>query len=97
VTLICEEGDAQKLANFLMSNTTTLGVRIHREERIELPRRKGAVQTRYGSIDVKIARRPDGSESVSPEFESCKRAALAAGVTLLEVYESVQRAWKGDS
>lgn len=97
VTLICEESDTQRLANFLMSNTTTLGVRIHREERIELPRRKGAVETRYGSIDVKIARRPDGSESISPEFESCKKAALAAGVTLLEVYESAQRAWKADS
>lgn len=97
VTLICEERDVHNLATFLMSNTTTLGVRIHREERIELPRRKGAVDTRYGSIDVKIARRPDGSESVSPEYESCKKAALAAGVTLLEVYEAVQKAWKVDS
>jgi uncharacterized protein (TIGR00299 family) protein len=94
VTLICEEKDVYRLSSMLMSHTTTLGVRIQREERIELPRRTGAVDTAYGSIDVKIARRPDGTESASPEYESCRKAALANNVSLLEVYEAVQRAWK---
>lgn len=94
VTIICEERDAHMLSSFLMSNTTTLGARIHREERIELARRAGAVETPYGTIDIKIARRPDGSESASPEYESCRKAALGANVTLLEIYEAVQRAWK---
>jgi uncharacterized protein (TIGR00299 family) protein len=94
VTLICEERHVHDLAMFLMSNTTTLGVRIQREERIELPRRKGAVETPYGTIDVKIARRPDGSESVSPEYESCREAALAAGISIIEVYEAVKRTWQ---
>lgn len=93
VTLIGEEKDVYGLANLLMTNTTTLGVRIHREERMELPRRKAVVQTQYGAIDVKVATRPDGREAASPEYESCKRVAQQAGVALLEVYEAVRRAW----
>lgn len=93
VTLISEERDVYTLANLLMANTTTIGVRIHREERIELPRRKDTVETAYGVIEVKIATRPDGKELVSPEFESCKRAAREAGASLLDVYEAARRAW----
>jgi hypothetical protein len=94
VTLIAEEHDIYDLANLLMTNTTTLGVRVHREERLELPRRKDAVETPYGTIEVKVATRPDGREVASPEYESCKRAAAGAGVALLDVYEAVRKAWE---
>ena len=93
VTLISEERDVYALANLLMASTTTIGVRIHREERIELPRRKDIVETPYGVIEVKIAQRPDGKELVSPEFESCKKAANKAGASLVDVYEAARRAW----
>jgi uncharacterized protein (TIGR00299 family) protein len=93
VTLIGEEKNVYDLANLLMTHTTTLGVRIHREERMELARRKAVVETPYGAIDVKVALRPDGREAASPEYESCKRVAAEAGVTLLEVYEAVRKAW----
>jgi uncharacterized protein (DUF111 family) len=94
VTLISEEHSVYNLANFLMSNTTTLGVRINREERMELPRRKATVETPFGTIGVKVAIRPGGSEHASPEYESCKQAAKEAGVSLLDVYDAVRRAWE---
>ena len=94
VTLIGEEQNAYELANLLMANTTTIGVRIHREERIELPRRKASVDTPYGTIEVKVATRPGGSELVSPEYESCKKAAQKSGASLLDIYEAVRQAWE---
>jgi uncharacterized protein (DUF111 family) len=94
VTLISEEQNVYELANFLMANTTTIGVRINREERIELPRRTASVDTPYGTIEVKVASRPGGSELVSPEYESCKQAAQESGASLLDVYDAVRKAWE---
>lgn len=93
VTVIAEENEAHRLADLLMSATTTLGIRLHREERIELARRKASVDTPFGPIAVKVATRPGGGESMSPEYESCKAAAEEHGVGLVEVYDAARDAW----
>ncbi len=93
VTVITEEADGQRIADFLMANSTTLGVRLHREERIELPRRSGSLETPYGTVAIKIAVRPGGTETMSPEYESCKTLAEKAGVPLIEVYQAARTAW----
>ena len=79
--------------SIIVGNSKMPACRIHREERIELPRRKASVETPYGVIEVKVATRPGGGEMIGPEYESCKRAAQEAGVSLLDVYESVRKAW----
>jgi uncharacterized protein (TIGR00299 family) protein len=93
VTIITEERNVYEVARFVMAQTTTLGVRIQREERLELPRRKERVDTPFGVILVKVAEHGDGRETMSPEYESCRAAAEKAGVSLLAVYEVVRRAW----
>jgi hypothetical protein len=93
LTVIAEEHDAQRLAAYVLANTTTLGVRVAREERVELERRKDAVETEYGRVDVKVAILPGGAERMSPEFESCRRVAEERGVPLLDVFDAARRAW----
>jgi uncharacterized protein (TIGR00299 family) protein len=88
VTVITEPPDAQRLAAVLLTETTTLGVRIAYEERMELPRRSQTVRTEYGVVDVKVAQRPDGSLRCAPEYESVRRVAEAAGVPLADVYHA---------
>ena len=48
------------LAKIVLNETTTLGVRIAYEERLELERLVTRVQTPFGEIQVKVALRPDG-------------------------------------
>ena len=84
--------DADRLAGVLLNESTTLGVRVSHEARYELERRAGTVQTRYGTIEVKIAVRPDGTTRSAPEYESVRRAAVAAGVPLADVYQEALRA-----
>ncbi|UCG50559.1 MAG: nickel pincer cofactor biosynthesis protein LarC [Candidatus Latescibacterota bacterium] len=93
LTVITEEMDAHRIADFLMANSTTLGVRIHREERVELPRRKDKLETPYGTVTIKIADRPGGAETMSPEYESCRALAKTAGVPIIDIYEAARRAW----
>ena len=93
VTVIAEETDASRLADYMMTETTTLGVRVHREERVELPRRRETITTRYGEVAVKVAERPGGAVTMSPEYESCRTLAGKHGVPLIEIYEAAKKSW----
>jgi uncharacterized protein (TIGR00299 family) protein len=93
LTVICHPGDAETMASELMAQTTTLGVRVAREERLELERRRDTVSTRFGEAEVKVALLPGGGERMSPEYEWCRRVAVECGVPILEVYDAVRHAW----
>ena len=93
VTVLCEHADASHLGRVLLTHTTTLGLRVAREERVELPRRVDTVETEWGPARVKVATRPDGSESASPEYESVREIARRAGLTMTEVFDAVRRLW----
>jgi len=91
VTVVARPEDAERLAGLVLEETTTLGVRVAFEERIELPRRSAAVRTPYGRVAVKIATLPGGVERVVPEFESARVCAEAARIPLAEVYRAALR------
>jgi uncharacterized protein (TIGR00299 family) protein len=94
VTVIAETKDEQRLAGLLLAQTSTLGVRIAREQRVELERRNETVVTEIGQARVKVATLPDGGERMSPEYESCKTLSAASGRSLIEVFDIVRTAWK---
>lgn len=93
ITVITEEKDLSRVVDFLMTETTTLGVRARSEERIELRRRRDVVETPLGPVAVKVAERPGGVETMSPEYESCKLIAEKAGIPLIDVYEAAKKSW----
>ena len=55
--------------------STAIGVRTLEWDRLGLRREIRRVETRYGRISVKIARRPEGRVDVSAEVDDCRRAA----------------------
>jgi pyridinium-3,5-bisthiocarboxylic acid mononucleotide nickel chelatase len=69
-----------RVALAFLSETTTIGLRRSFVARVERPRRMVEVETRYGSIPVKVSDGPYGPPQVKPEFEACARAAAAANV-----------------
>jgi uncharacterized protein (TIGR00299 family) protein len=93
VTLIAEVEDESRMAEFLLTHTTTLGVRVCREERVELERRQDTVHTEVGDALVKVGVLPGGGERMSPEFESCKSLAERSGRPIVDVFELVRSAW----
>ncbi len=93
LSAVCRPERAGALVAVIMRESTTLGVRITETQRVSLPRTAGAVDTRYGRIRTKIARRGDGSSTMTPEYDDCRRAALEHNVPLGLVYSEVQRAW----
>lgn len=93
VTVLCENGACDRVSNLVLTHTTTLGLRVARERRVELTRRIETIETELGPARVKVATRPDGTESISPEYESCREIALRTGLTTAAVFDAVRRAW----
>lgn len=93
VTALCRPEDADALADLLLAETSTLGVRRTAAQRTKLPREVATVDTRFGPIRVKVAQRATGGRRAWPEYEDCASAARAAGVPLVDVQQEALRAW----
>lgn len=85
---------AEEIAHLLLRESTTLGVRVRREERIEADRRFTEVTTPHGAVTLKIAQLPDGTERAVPEFESLRQTAERSGRPLREVAEAAIASWR---
>ncbi len=83
-----------EVARMLLSETTTLGVRYYGVDRIERPRSIHTVTTRFGEIAVKVAAGDDLPETVAPEFEDCRRAAIRHSASIREVYAAALSAYR---
>lgn len=81
-------------AEIILSETTTLGVRVQEVRRIELPREEKVVSTVFGPCKVKRTLLPNGSERLIPEYEECRRIAEQTGVPLPDVYRRIMESAK---
>ena len=73
------------VARVLLDETTTLGVRLHPVERIELDRELVPVATPYGEVRVKVALRDGRAIGAHPEYDDCLARAREHGVPVREV------------
>jgi pyridinium-3,5-bisthiocarboxylic acid mononucleotide nickel chelatase len=92
INILCRQSEREALSDLLFKETTTLGVRCYEVERRALARASVQVETPYGIIEVKVARLDGGMLKAMPEYEQCRAAARAAGVTLREVWEAASAA-----
>ncbi len=88
VTVLCSPPDRAILEELLFRETTTIGVRRHDVWRSCLERRSETVETPYGAVRIKIGSAGDTEFNRMPEFEDCRAAAEAHGVTPLQVHRA---------
>jgi len=80
LSVLGERGAEQRLAEALLRETNSIGVRHTPVSRTERPRRMVQVSTEFGVIPMKVSEGPYGPARVKPEFDACAAAAQAAGV-----------------
>ncbi len=95
LTVLCEVGKVDVLADVLFRDTSTFGVRTYEVRRQKLQRFSQVVDTRYGPIAVKIGQWRGQVVQVSPEYESCRQAARRCGVPLKDVYQAAEAQARG--
>jgi hypothetical protein len=88
-------GDRREaVARVFLDETTTLGVRLHAVERIELERELVSVRTAYGEVRVKVGRRGDAVVGAHPEYDDCLARAREHGVAVREVLAAALTAFR---
>jgi uncharacterized protein (DUF111 family) len=85
--VICQPARTNDLAALMLAETTTLGVRLSRRERVVAPRRMVTVETRFGPLLMKV-KELAGRRVAAPEYEDAARLAREHGVPLAEVYRA---------
>ncbi|HEY0796829.1 MAG TPA: nickel pincer cofactor biosynthesis protein LarC [Acidisarcina sp.] len=93
VTVLCRPAQAAEFQELMFRETSTLGVRIRREERVFLDRAIEQVETQYGRVRVKVGSWDGERIHAQPEFEDCRRLALEAGVPVKLVIEATMLAY----
>ena len=93
LTVLCKPEDAEKLAQLIFSETTTLGVRRREESRQTLARRWESVRTEWGEVRIKIASMNGTVTNYAPEYEDCRRIAAEHHVPLKTVIQEAARAY----
>lgn len=82
ISLVVDPADRDRLARLLFEESSTIGVRIYRADRLTLERSHVAVDTDYGPIRIKVSREGARVLNFAPEYEDCRKAAQERGVPL---------------
>jgi uncharacterized protein (TIGR00299 family) protein len=92
ITLICPVEAGERLAQMLLRETSTLGVRIQQIQRLKAQRTQERIETPIGPVVVKVKRLGTRIISALPEYEECIRISRERNMPLEEVYAVTQHA-----
>ncbi|HEX4209979.1 MAG TPA: nickel pincer cofactor biosynthesis protein LarC [Candidatus Binataceae bacterium] len=92
LTVLAEAASRERVADMIFRETSTIGLRFHPVGRLKLERKTFEVATRFGPIRVKVSGMEGDALTLSPEYDDCHRAALAADAPLKIVMEEAQAA-----
>lgn len=80
------------LTDILFAESTTIGVRYEEMARTCLERTLESIETPYGTVRFKIAKRDGREINASPEFDDCARLAAEKRVSVKTVQAAAMRA-----
>jgi pyridinium-3,5-bisthiocarboxylic acid mononucleotide nickel chelatase len=89
--LICRVEDTERLAQFVLAETSTLGVRVQQVQRRKAQREQRQIVTPWGPLLIKVKRLGSRVISATPEYEECRRLANSQQRSLAEIYEVAQQ------
>ena len=98
---VCPIAESGRIVQAVLSETTSIGLRIRRERRVKLERRTETIETELGAIRIKVTFDESGNVAGAyPEFEDVRAAAQRHHVPIDRAYRvivgAVDRAGKGD-
>jgi uncharacterized protein (TIGR00299 family) protein len=93
LTVVAPPEGRVALEELLFVETTTIGVRWQEWDRTVLERQSVTVETEFGAVAVKVARRDGQVRNVQPEFDDCLARAEAAGRPVKEVWAAALSAY----
>jgi len=89
VSVLVNEKDILSISNFLLENTTSIGLRYYPVSRNILKREIREINTSLGMIKVKEVILPSGKKRLAPEYESCATLAKEKQIPVTQIFAQV--------
>ena len=89
LSVLVEGNLVDQVAELMLKETSTLGVRRRTVHRYEAERQIVKVDTSLGKVPVKLKRIGDTIAQAAPEYEACREIAQTTGLPLAEVMRRV--------
>lgn len=86
LTVLAPPEDTAAVSDVIFEETSTIGIRLRRQQRLCLRRQVLTVATHYGPIRIKVAFRARRAVHFAPEYEDCLAAAEEHKAPLKNVY-----------
>ncbi len=83
--ILCAVEQAEALAELVLTQSSSIGLRIRESDRLVLPRAACELMTPWGPVQAKKIIRPDGKVEIQAEFESMRELARKLGVPLRQL------------
>ena len=93
LTIIAPPDARERLSALVFRETTTIGIRFREVTRECLEREIVTVETAYGAVRVKVARRQGKILNASPEFDDCVLVASERAVPVKDVQAAAMKAF----
>jgi len=93
LSIIAPPAAREQLTSIVFRETTTIGVRYREMDRECLDRETVAVDTPFGRVAMKVARRNGDLMNASPEFDDCARLASESGRPVKDVQAAAMKAF----
>lgn len=94
LTVLAQCRDKERLSSVIFNETTTIGLRFYKADRLKLKRKTVNVKTGSGNVSVKLSSSPGGIITASPEYDECVRLARKSGQPFKKIYEEAKAAVK---
>jgi uncharacterized protein (DUF111 family) len=89
LTVLCKEGDKEKMVSLIFKHTTTLGIREKFCTRYTLQRKVETVDTPYGIVRKKISS-GYGIQRSKYEYEDIAKAAREHNISIAQVLSEIE-------
>jgi pyridinium-3,5-bisthiocarboxylic acid mononucleotide nickel chelatase len=91
ITVFTQKKNIRSVSEFLLENTSTIGVRIYPVQRAVLKRTIKTIHTSLGEAEVKETVLPSGKTRVTLEYESIKKIADKSNLPIIEVFKILNK------
>ncbi|MBC2460155.1 nickel pincer cofactor biosynthesis protein LarC [Clostridium beijerinckii] len=91
LSVLISEKIEKDILDIVFEETTSIGVRKYKFEKIMLNREFSKVETQYGEVTIKKSYYKGDLVKYKPEYEECKKIAKENNITMEKVYREVYR------
>jgi hypothetical protein len=96
VSVLAKAEDVEQIEKTLFRETTTLGIRKYAVEREILDREFYQVETEWGSVTVKVAKKDGEVINYAPEYDDCRALAEEFEISLKNIYQQATNIFAND-